>query len=148
MPWGPVASLLPPLGVASSSDVSLEASAATSIADFFATLKVLAPLVPPSSAGPDIGQDLSLVATMINANVPTRVWEVNLSSFDTHSGEQLDQNALLARSGHGDWRVHDQHWYRQSSQRRDADGLLGVRPPGDVKRVRRYRPRHRQLLCY
>jgi uncharacterized protein (DUF1501 family) len=28
--------------------------------------------------------------------VPTRVWEVNLSSFDTHTGEQSDQNALLA----------------------------------------------------
>ncbi len=97
VPWGPVARLLPPLGVASSSDVFLEASAATSIADFFATSSVLAPLVPPASAGPDIGQDLSLVATMINANVPTRVWEVNLSSFDTHSGEQLDQNALLAQ---------------------------------------------------
>jgi uncharacterized protein (DUF1501 family) len=33
---------------------------------------------------------------LINANVPTRVWEVNLSSFDTHVGEQADQNALLA----------------------------------------------------
>jgi uncharacterized protein (DUF1501 family) len=33
---------------------------------------------------------------LINANVPTRVWEVNLSSFDTHSGEQSDQNTLLA----------------------------------------------------
>jgi uncharacterized protein (DUF1501 family) len=39
---------------------------------------------------------LSLVSTLINANVPTRVWEVNLSSFDTHSGEQMDQNALLS----------------------------------------------------
>jgi len=33
---------------------------------------------------------------VINANVPTRVWEVNLSSFDTHTGEVSDQNALLA----------------------------------------------------
>jgi uncharacterized protein (DUF1501 family) len=96
MPWGPVANLLPRLGVASSSDVSLEASAATSIADFYATSKVLAPLVPTSHTGSDIEQQLSLVAAMINANVPTRVWEVNLSSFDTHVGEQEDQNALLA----------------------------------------------------
>ena len=36
------------------------------------------------------------MSTLINANVPTRVWEVNLSSFDTHVGEQADQNALLA----------------------------------------------------
>jgi uncharacterized protein (DUF1501 family) len=28
--------------------------------------------------------------------VPTRVWEVNLSSFDTHAGEPGYQNALLA----------------------------------------------------
>jgi uncharacterized protein (DUF1501 family) len=39
---------------------------------------------------------LSLVSALINANVPTRVWEVNLSSFDTHTGEQGDQNSLLA----------------------------------------------------
>jgi uncharacterized protein (DUF1501 family) len=37
-----------------------------------------------------------MVSSLINANVPTRVWEVNLSSFDTHVGEQTDQNALLA----------------------------------------------------
>lgn len=97
VPYGQVATLLPPLGVPSPSDARLEASAATSIADFYATSKVLAPLVPSSPTGPDIGQDLSLVAAMINANVPTRVWEVNLSSFDTHSGEQEDQNALLAQ---------------------------------------------------
>jgi uncharacterized protein (DUF1501 family) len=42
-----------------------------------------------------LGQQLSLVSTLINANVPTRVWEVNLSSFDTHTGEKGDQNALL-----------------------------------------------------
>jgi len=75
----------------------LEASAATSISDFYATSKVLAPLIPTSPIGSNIGQDLSLVAAMINANVPTRVWEVNLSSFDTHAGEQLDQNALLSQ---------------------------------------------------
>ncbi len=95
-PYGTIANLLPPLGVPSSSDAALEASAATSIADFYATSKVLAPLVPPSPTGSNMAQDLSLVAAMINANVPTRVWEVNLSSFDTHSGEQEDQNALLA----------------------------------------------------
>ena len=97
LPYGTIASLLPPLGVASTSDAPLEASAATSILDFYATSKVLAPLIPTSPIGSNIGQDLSLVAAMINANVPTRVWEVNLSSFDTHAGEQLDQNALLSQ---------------------------------------------------
>ncbi len=96
LPWGDAATLLPRLGRASSSDVALEAAAATSISDLFATASVLGPLIPASPTGPLIGQQLAMVATMINANVPTRVWEVNLSSFDTHSGEQEDQNSLLA----------------------------------------------------
>jgi uncharacterized protein (DUF1501 family) len=96
LPWGPVAPLLPRLGRTSSSDVRLEAGAATSISDFYATAQLLSPLVPTSPTGSNLGQQLSIVSTLINANVPTRVWEVNLSSFDTHTGEQSDQNALLA----------------------------------------------------
>jgi uncharacterized protein (DUF1501 family) len=96
LPWGPVASLLPRLGRSSSSDVPLEASAAESITDLFSTASRLGPLITKSPTGSVLGQQLSLLSTMINANVPTRVWEVNLSSFDTHTGEQGDQNALLA----------------------------------------------------
>jgi uncharacterized protein (DUF1501 family) len=96
LPWGPVASLLPRLGVPSPSDVPLEAAAATSITDLYTTAKALGPLVPTSPTGSNLGEQLSLVATLINANVPTRVWEVNLSSFDTHTGEVGDQNSLLA----------------------------------------------------
>ena len=96
LPWGPAAPLLPHLGRSSSSDVALEAAAATSITDLFSTASLLGPLVPTSPTGSTLGQQLSMLSTMINANVPTRVWEVNLSSFDTHTGEQLDQNALLA----------------------------------------------------
>jgi len=95
LPWGDAATLLPRLGRPSASDVPLEAAAATSIADLFSTASLLGPLIPESPTGPMIGQQLAMVATMINANVPTRVWEVNLSSFDTHSGEQQDQNSLL-----------------------------------------------------
>jgi uncharacterized protein (DUF1501 family) len=80
----------------SSTDTPLEAAAATSIADLYTTAEALGSLVPKSSAGSNLGAQLALVSTLINANVPTRVWEVNLSSFDTHSGEQLDQNTLLA----------------------------------------------------
>lgn len=96
LPWGPAASLLPRLGRSSSSDVALEAAAATSITDLFLTASLLGPHIPASPRGSKLGQQLSLVSTLINANVPTRVWEVNLSSFDTHTGEQGDQNALLA----------------------------------------------------
>jgi uncharacterized protein (DUF1501 family) len=76
--------------------VPLEGAAATSISDLFSTAQLLAPLVTKSPTGSFISEQLSLVSTLINANVPTRVWEVNLSSFDTHVGEQADQNALLA----------------------------------------------------
>jgi uncharacterized protein (DUF1501 family) len=96
LPWGAVASLLPRLGRSSASDVALESAAATSITDLYSTASLLGPLVPTSPTGSTLGQQLTLVSTLINANVPTRVWEVNLSSFDTHTGEQLDQNALLA----------------------------------------------------
>ena len=96
LPCGAVASLLPRMGVPSSSDDALEAAAATSITDLYTTAKVLGPLMPTTLPGSTLSQQLALAAILINANVPTRVWEVNLSSFDTHTGEQLDQNALLA----------------------------------------------------
>ena len=96
LPSGPVAAVLPRLGDSSTSDVTLEASAATSISDLFSTAKRIGPHIPTSPSGSYIGQQLALVSALINAHVPTRVWEVNLSSFDTHTGEQGDQNALLA----------------------------------------------------
>ncbi len=96
LPWGPAASLIPRLGRSSSSDVPLEASVATSITDLFSTAQLLSPLLTKSPSGSFISEQLSLVSTLINANVPTKVWEVNLSSFDTHVGERADQNALLA----------------------------------------------------
>src|SRR5487761_2128575 len=96
LPWGPVATVLPRLGGASRSDVALEAAAATSINDLYSTASRIGPHIPKSPSGSWIGQQLALVAALINANVPTRVWEVNLSSFDTHTGEVGDQNALLA----------------------------------------------------
>lgn len=95
-PWGPATSQIPNLGRTSSSDGFLEAAAATSITDLYITAQALGPLVPKSPTGSNLGQQLSLVSALINANVPTRVWEANLSSFDTHVGEQADQNALLA----------------------------------------------------
>jgi uncharacterized protein (DUF1501 family) len=95
-PWGVAAPVLSRLGRPSSTDNTLEAAAATSIADLYTTAQALGPLVPTSPTGSVLGQQLSLVSTLINANVPTRVWEVNLSTFDTHVDEQADQNTLLA----------------------------------------------------
>ena len=108
-PWGPAAPRMPRLGRPSSSDGLLEAAAATSITDLYTTAQALGPLVPTSPTGSALGQQLSLVSTLINANVPTRVWEVNLSSFDTHVGEQADQNALLAEVDGAIGVLYDQH---------------------------------------
>jgi uncharacterized protein (DUF1501 family) len=96
LPTGPVAAILPRMGLPSATDAPLEAAAATSISDLYTTAHALGSLVPKSPSGSSINQQLAVVSALINANVPTRVWEVNLSSFDTHSGEQSDQNALLA----------------------------------------------------
>ncbi len=96
LPWGPAAQLMPRLARSSSSDDSFEAAAATSIGDLYSTASLIGPLVPASPTGSMLNQQLSLVSTLINADVPTRVWEVNVSSFDTHTGEQGDQNSLLA----------------------------------------------------
>ncbi|MCU1363869.1 MAG: hypothetical protein JWM55_1697 [Acidimicrobiaceae bacterium] len=95
-PWGPAVSQIPSLGQPSSSDGILESAAATSITDLYTAAQALGPLVPRTPTGSALGQQLSLVSTLINADVPTRVWEANVSSFDTHVGEQADQNALLA----------------------------------------------------
>lgn len=96
LPWGEVATVIPRLGRASSSDVLLEAAAATSITDLYTTAQEFGPLLPKSSTGSALNQELTMISTLINASVPTRVWEVNLSSFDTHVSEQADQNQLLA----------------------------------------------------
>ena len=96
LPWGQGTSRIPSLGRPSSSDVSLEAAAATSITDLYSTAQVLGPFLNTSPTGSNLNQQLSIVSTLINANVPTRVWEVNLSSFDTHVSELGDQNELLA----------------------------------------------------
>ena len=96
LPYGPVAEVLPRLGASSRSDVELEAAAATSIADLYSVANRVSPHLPKSTSGSWISQQLEVVSALINANVPTRVWEVNLSSFDTHTGEQGDQNSLLS----------------------------------------------------
>jgi len=97
LPFGAAAPLVPRLGSSSPVDVPLEADAATAINDMYSTASVLTPLLPKLLSGPAISQQLSLISTLINANVPTRVWEVNLSTFDTHASEQGDQNALLGQ---------------------------------------------------
>jgi uncharacterized protein (DUF1501 family) len=95
-PYGTNTALIPNLGRVSGGDAPLIASAGTSITDLYTLASTYGPLVPKSPTGSFLNQQLATISALINANVPTRVWEVNLSTFDTHGSEVGDQNALLA----------------------------------------------------
>jgi uncharacterized protein (DUF1501 family) len=96
LPWQPGTSQIPKLGRPSSSDVPLVAADATSISDLYTTAQALESLLTTSATGSYINQQLTVVSTLINGNFPTRVWEVNLNSLDTHVSEVGVQNELLA----------------------------------------------------
>jgi len=98
------------LGLPDSSDGPLQAAAATSISDFLNLGKNVTPIlkkpapVPdilPTTAGGSFGSDSSLsqqldvVAKLIAANAPTKVWAVSLGGFDTHADEVKAQSSLL-----------------------------------------------------
>jgi uncharacterized protein (DUF1501 family) len=87
------------LGGTSKQDTRLVADAAGSIADLFALSATLSPILataPPTSDSP-LAQQLFVVGNMIAANVPTRVYSVSLSGFDTHADELSQQNALVGQ---------------------------------------------------
>ena len=89
LPWGPVASILPRMGVAVLVRRCLRGR--RSDLDLGPLLHGQGPRATGDQRHPRarrMSQQLSIVSTLINANVPTRVWEVNLSSFDTHTGEK------------------------------------------------------------
>lgn len=98
------------LGLSDSSDGPLQAAAAASISDFLNLGKNLTPILKapapipdnlPTTAGGSFGSDSSLsqqldvVAKLIAANAPTKVWAVSLGGFDTHADEVKGQSALL-----------------------------------------------------
>ena len=98
------------LGVVDPSDGPLQASAAQAMHDFLGLSKNLTPILKmptpvadnlPTQAGGSFGSDSSLsqqldvVAKLIAANAPTKVWAVSLGGFDTHADEVKGQSALL-----------------------------------------------------
>ena len=98
------------LGKSSSSDSPLQAAAAASFGDLMSLSKKIEPVlskpapVPddlPSSIGGNFGSDTSLsqqldiVAKLIAAGAPTKVWAVSLGGFDTHADEVKAQSALI-----------------------------------------------------
>jgi len=99
VPYGSLATQMELLADTSRQDNALVADAAGSIGDLFALSSVLAPILktaPPTSVLP-LAQQLDVVANMITGNVPTRVYSVSLSGFDTHADELSQQNVLVGQ---------------------------------------------------
>ena len=110
IPTGTFAKDCQKLAKAASSDNKLMAAAATSMRTLFSVsntitpvLKMPAPVaddlptVNGGNAGGDsnLAQQLDVVAKLIAAGSPTRVWSVSLGGFDTHANEANAQAALL-----------------------------------------------------
>ena len=110
IPTGTFAKDCQKLAKAASSDNKLMAAAATSMRTLFSVsntvtpvLKMPAPVaddlptVNGGNAGGDsnLSQQLDVVAKLIAAGSPTRVWSVSLGGFDTHANEANAQAALL-----------------------------------------------------
>lgn len=98
------------LAQVTSTDNKLMAAAATSMRDLFTVsskvtpiLKAPAPVaddLPTANGGnaggdSNLSQQLDVVAKLIAAGSPTRVWSVSLGGFDTHANEANAQAALL-----------------------------------------------------
>ena len=91
-------------------DSQLMAAAATSMRNLFnlstnvqPILKAPAPVAPElpttnggnAGGGSDLAQQLDVVAKLIAAGSPTKVWSVSLGGFDTHANEANAQAELL-----------------------------------------------------
>lgn len=110
IPKGSLASDCQKLSLPSSSDSSLMSFAAHSMRNLFSLSSTITPVLaqpePTSSelptvnggnAGGDsnLSAQLDVVAKLINAGSPTRVWSASLGGFDTHANEANAQAALL-----------------------------------------------------
>jgi uncharacterized protein (DUF1501 family) len=111
IPSGQLAMDCAQLSAPSSKDSKLMALAASTMKNLFNISDSITPIlkknVPGSSvelptinggnAGGDtnLSQQLDIVAKLIDAGAPTRVWSVSLGGFDTHANEANAQAALL-----------------------------------------------------
>jgi len=110
IPQGSLGRQCQQLAKPSRTDSNLMAAAATSMRNLFSVstevqpiLKAAAPMasdlptVNGGNAGGDsnLSQQLDIVAKLIAAGAPTKVWSVSLGGFDTHANEANAQSALL-----------------------------------------------------
>lgn len=110
IPKGSVGVNCQQLSKVSRSDSSLMAAAATSMRNLFSVSTTVQPILKaPAPVNPDLptvnggnaggdsnlAQQLDVVAKLIAAGSPTRVWSVSLGGFDTHANEANAQAELL-----------------------------------------------------
>jgi uncharacterized protein (DUF1501 family) len=113
LPKDPLGRAVALLGRPDASDGIWQARAAKSLADLQAAAKTLGPAAEPKDPDEDgeepqdkagraggqsaLAAQLDTVATLIDLEVPTRVYSVSLGGFDTHAGERGTQQALLTQ---------------------------------------------------
>ena len=110
IPAGAIGKACLRLSAASQRDSKLSAAAATSMRNLFSVSGSVTPVLSqpapmaddlPTVAGGNAGgdsnlsQQLNIVAKLIAAGAPTKVWSVSLGGFDTHANEANAQAALL-----------------------------------------------------
>ncbi len=110
IPAGAIGKACMRLSATSQQDSKLSAAAATSMRNLFSVSGSVTPVLSqpapmaddlPTVAGGNAGgdsnltQQLNIVAKLIAAGAPTKVWSVSLGGFDTHANEANAQAALL-----------------------------------------------------
>lgn len=110
VPTGPLGAECRRLSAPSKSDNELQALAAQSMRDLFTVSADVTPILKgPAPAAPDLptaigsnaggdtnlSQQLDVVAKLIAAGAPTRVWVTSLGGFDTHADGKDSQSILL-----------------------------------------------------
>jgi uncharacterized protein (DUF1501 family) len=97
IPKGALANQCIQLSKAARVDSKLMAAAATSMRNLFSVSSSIQPILKAPNAGGDsnLSQQLDVVAKLIAAGSPTKVWSVSLGGFDTHANEANAQAELL-----------------------------------------------------
>ncbi|MEY3156223.1 MAG: hypothetical protein RLZZ291_525 [Actinomycetota bacterium] len=110
VPTGSLASDCMKLSIANRNDNLLQATAARSMRNLFTVSSDITPILKapapaasdlPTAVGGNAGgdsnltQQLDIVAKLVAAGAPTRVWSVSLGGFDTHADEKGAQSILL-----------------------------------------------------
>lgn len=110
LPTGSLASDCMKLSIANRNDNLLQATAARSMRNLFTVSSDITPILKapapaasdlPTAVGGNAGgdsnltQQLDVVAKLVAAGAPTRVWSVSLGGFDTHADEKGAQAVLL-----------------------------------------------------